>query len=185
MTYFDLLARDHAAGSIPEEVFTDISFGELLTKYLGEKAASNIIAVIRRPLSAAGIKLRQELLLELEKAAIVDYMSGLKLMVQDLEIKYNAYHYQENPFYKATAFLALPSNMLLLLKQSVTGIYRKLSAQLCSKTSLPALLPSWSQQHLSSLRLRLKSSKKTCSRSDQCKWIFIRLRVSLVPFPCL
>ena len=107
MTYFDLLARDHAAGSIPEEVFTDISFGELLTKYLGEKAASNIIAVIRRPLSAAGIKLRQELLLELEKAAIVDYMSGLKLMVQDLEIKYNAYHYQENPFYKATAFLAL------------------------------------------------------------------------------
>ena len=107
MSCFDLLAREHAIGGIPENVFADIRLDQLLAKYLGEKAAESILAVIGRPLSAVGIRLRQELFLELEKAEVTGYFTRLKRMVQDLELKYNTYHYQENQYYKSTAFLAL------------------------------------------------------------------------------
>lgn len=105
MKHYDLLAQSYTVGKIPNHVFADISFDKLLAKYLGAKQTANILAVIGRPLSAEGIKLRQELLLDLEKEEVAAYLSRLKLMVQDLELSYNAYHQQENPFYKLTAFL--------------------------------------------------------------------------------
>lgn len=138
MAYFDLLAREHAAGRIPDNVFSDIGMGDVLAKYLGEKAASNILAVMRQPLAAAGIKLRQEVFLDLEKPEVLEYLSALKLMLQDLENRYNTYHYQRHPFYKATAFYPLRNSTLLSSKLPAAGC-RKPLPQACSGISAPVL----------------------------------------------
>lgn len=130
MAYFDLLAREHAAGRIPDNVFSDIGLGDVLAKYLGEKAAGNILAVMRQPLAVAGIKLRQEVFLDLEKPEVLEYLSALKLMLQDLENRYNTYHYQRHPFYKATAFLSLAEQYFAFVETACSGLPETVTAGL-------------------------------------------------------
>ena len=121
-----LLAREHAAGRIPDNLAT--LMGDI-AKYLGD-AASNIPAVMRQPLAAAGIKLRQEVFLDLEKPEVLEYLSALKLMLQDLENRYNTYHYQRHPFYKATAFLSLAEQYFAFVETACSGLPETVTAGL-------------------------------------------------------
>ena len=85
---------------------------------------------MRQPLAAAGIKLRQEVFLDLEKPEVLEYLSALKLMLQDLENRYNTYHYQRHPFYKATAFLSLAEQYFAFVETACSGLPETVTAGL-------------------------------------------------------
>lgn len=116
MELYDLLGSEYAVGQIPEQVFIDINFDLLLEKFLSREQVSNILAVLSRPLSAVGIKKRQELFLELEKQEVRAYLASLSTLVQELEYKYNAYYQQENSIYQSTACLALAETYITFVE---------------------------------------------------------------------